>query len=169
MIIEERFSRSTAMAGVASSLFDWIGFGGVVIAGIVSDRWAKSLRTPVIFIMSAGMLLSIILLAQVNEQDMFVWFLVFLGLTGFMLYGPDSLLSGTAAMDVGTPAMAVMASGVINGLGSIGPIVQEEVIGYVKTYYGLDAVFNLFIFVAALGVLGTGLLWFINHRLGTRL
>jgi stearoyl-CoA desaturase (delta-9 desaturase) len=44
-------------------------------------------------------------------------FVIALGLLGFMLMGPDSLLSGTAAVDTGDQRTAMMAAGVINGVG----------------------------------------------------
>ena len=59
-----------------------------------------------------------------------------LGLIGFMAMGPDSLLSGAAAMDVGNRRQAAVAAGVINGLGSIGPILQEPAIGWLKQNAG---------------------------------
>ena len=168
MLIEENFDQSTAMAGTASTIFDWIGFLGVFVAGVASDRLFKAQRTPVIFLMSVGMLIVTISLA-IFGVGTFIGFAVCLGLIGFMLMGPDSLLSGTAAMDVSSARMAVIAAGVINGLGSIGPIVQEETIGWLKTNRGMDAVFELLVVIAALAVVGTGILWYASRRMGAKL
>jgi sugar phosphate permease len=41
---------------------------------------------------------------------------------GALLYGPDSLLSGAAAQDLGGPNAAALAIGMINGLGSVGAV-----------------------------------------------
>jgi sugar phosphate permease len=49
---------------------------------------------------------------------------------GFMLYGPDSLASCTGAIDVGSARGAVLAAGIVNGMGSLGPICQEKIIGF---------------------------------------
>jgi hypothetical protein len=46
-----------------------------------------------------------------------------------MLYGPDTLLCGAAAVIVAGERNAVAVAGLINGIGSIGPVVQEQVIG----------------------------------------
>ena len=82
-------------------------------------------------------------------------FVLLLGIIGFMMMGPDSLLSGTAAMDVSSKEKAVVASGIINGLGSIGPVIQELVIGYIKTSpEGQSAVFLLLVVMAATAVIG---------------
>jgi OPA family sugar phosphate sensor protein UhpC-like MFS transporter len=72
-----------------------------------------------------------------------------------MLMGPDSLLSGVGAIEVGGRDKAVVAAGIINGLGSIGPIFQEEIIGYLLVSHGYDAVFYILVGVSAVGVVGT--------------
>ncbi|MEI6636681.1 MAG: MFS transporter, partial [Planctomycetota bacterium] len=41
---------------------------------------------------------------------------------GFLLYVPDSLVSGTAAVDFGTKRGASTAAGLINGCGSLGAV-----------------------------------------------
>jgi hypothetical protein len=38
-------------------------------------------------------------------------------------------------------------------------VLQEEIIGYLKAYHSLDAVFQLLIGVSVLGAVGTGVLW----------
>jgi sugar phosphate permease len=85
-------------------------------------------------------------------------FIVLLGLIGFTAMGPDSLLSGACAMDAGTRRQAALAAGIINGLGSIGPIVQEPVIGWLKQTSGVNAVLLLLMGVVFLTTVGTGLL-----------
>ncbi len=87
-----------------------------------------------------------------------ICFVVLLGLIGFTAMGPDSLLSGACAMDVGNRRQAAVAAGVINGLGSVGAIVQEPVIGWLKQNLGLDSVFLLLVGVVFLTMVATGLL-----------
>ena len=165
MILAEQFELSGAVAGHISTSFDWVGFTGVIFAGVASDRLFGSRRTPVIFLMSVGMLVGTIGLWQFGPSS--VWlFAVLIGLVGFMLMGPDSLLSGTAAMEVSSKEFAVVASGIINGLGSIGPVVQEEAIGYIKGAYGVEAVLALLVVIAAMAVVGTFLLWRSSRKIG---
>ena len=47
-----------------------------------------------------------------------------------MLYGPDMMLSGAGAVEIAGARNGVAVAGIVKGLGSIGPIVQEQVIGY---------------------------------------
>jgi sugar phosphate permease len=95
-----------------------------------------------------------------------VLFIALLGLIGFMAMGPDSLLSGSCAMDVGSRRQAVLAAGVINGFGSVGPILQEPVIGWLKQTQGLDSVFLLLVGVVFLTTVATFLLARFERRRG---
>jgi OPA family sugar phosphate sensor protein UhpC-like MFS transporter len=76
-----------------------------------------------------------------------------LGLVGFCLFGPESILSGAAAQDLGGPAAAATAAGIINGAGSIGAVLQGPVIAPLEKSIGWSAVFDLIgvgAFIAAL-------------------
>ena len=168
MILAQSFSLEGSTAGHISTTFDWVGFLGVLVGGIASDRLFRSRRAPVIFIMTLGMCGATIGLWLAGGSSLMM-FALLLGLVGFMLMGPDALLSGTAAMEVGSKEFAVVASGMINGLGSIGPIVQEETIGYIKNAYGVEMVLLLLVAVAALAVIGTGMLFFASKRLDLKL
>ncbi|MCK6552805.1 hypothetical protein L6R52_43680, partial [Myxococcota bacterium] len=75
-----------------------------------------------------GLALSTGFLATIGAQSI-TMFTVSLGLMGFMLFGPDSLISGAGAIDVGSKKRAIAAAGIINGMGSCGSVIQELVIG----------------------------------------
>ena len=140
LALTEIFGLSEAHAGYVSTAFDWVGFVGVIFAGWASDKFFQGRRTQIIVGMTVGMTLAFLFLATIGQSS--VWmFGIGLSLCGFMLMGPDSLLSGVGAIDVGGRRQAVIAAGIINGLGSIGPIIQEEVIGYLLDHHGYDEVF----------------------------
>jgi sugar phosphate permease len=157
LILGEHFGLSTSFAAYFSTAFDWVGFIGVLVAGYWSDRIPGARRTPVIFWMTCGCLLAVTAMWMVGLSSA-VLFVALLGVIGFMAMGPDSLLSGASAMDAGTRRQAAVAAGVINGLGSIGPIVQEPAIGWLKQTQGLDAVFGLLVVIVLLTTIATGLL-----------
>jgi sugar phosphate permease len=157
LILGEHFGLSASFAAYFSTAFDWVGFLGVLVAGYWSDRIPGARRAPVIFWMTCGCL------AATTAMWMFglaspALFILLLGLIGFMAMGPDSLLSGAGAMDVGSRRQAAVAAGVINGLGSIGPIVQEPAIGWLKQTQGLEAVFALLVAIVLVTTVATGLL-----------
>ena len=163
LIMAERFALSTEQAGYCSTAFDWIGFLGVLAAGPISDRWFRGGRNPVIFMMAVGCFLATALLSTLGLSSLLA-FMVTLGLVGFMAMGPDTLLSGAAAMDAGTRRQAAAAAGVVNGVGAIGPIVQEPIIGWLKTTSGVGAVLHLLVLVTALAALGSGIFWWSERR-----
>jgi OPA family sugar phosphate sensor protein UhpC-like MFS transporter len=64
-------------------------------------------------------------------------------LIGFLLYAPDSLVSGIAAIDFGTKKGASTAAGLINGFGSIGAIIGGTIPGFFKDQWGWDGIFMM--------------------------
>ena len=157
LILGEHFGMSASFAAYWSTAFDWVGFLGVVVAGYWSDRLPGSRRAPVIFWMTCGCLIAVTAMWMVGLSSP-VLFVALLGLIGFMAMGPDSLLAGPSAMEAGSRRQAAVAAGLINGLGSIGPIVQEPVIGWLKKTQGLDSVFLLLVVIVLLTTVATGLL-----------
>ena len=165
LILGENFGMTTSVAAYWSTAFDWIGFLGVIVAGYWSDRMPGARRTPVIFWMTAGCLVFTCAMWMVGLTSP-VLFVALLGLIGFTAMGPDSLLSGACAMDVGSRRQAALAAGIINGFGSIGPILQEPAIGWLKQTRGLDAVFLMLVIIVLLTTIATGLLARFEKRRG---
>jgi OPA family glycerol-3-phosphate transporter-like MFS transporter len=126
-LLEKNFGLAVDDAGYLSTVFDLAGFAGVVVAGIVSDRFFRGKRTPPSFLMVLGMMGGCAALHFVGGSSLLL-FGCCLGVIGFMLYGPDSLLAGAGAVEVGSPRLAVATAGIINGMGSIGAVVQELVV-----------------------------------------
>ncbi len=157
LILAEQFRLSSSTAGYWSAAFDWIGFLGVIVSGVWSDHIAGARRTPVIFWMTLACLGCICLMWFFGLSSS-TFFIVMLGLIGFTAMGPDSLLSGACAMDAGSRRQAALAAGIINGLGSIGPIVQELAIGWLKQTAGVHAVLLLLVAVVFLTTVGALLL-----------
>ena len=163
LILSEHFALSSSTAAYLSTAFDWIGLLGVIAGGYWSDRMPGSRRTPVIFWMTLGCLIFTVLMRQVGLSSPAV-FVVLLGLIGFTQLGPDALLSGACAMDIGSRRQAALAAGVINGFGSVGPILQEPLIGWLKQTAGLNSVFTLLVGVGAVTTVATWLL--MRHERG---
>ena len=127
------------------------------MAGWLTDRVYKGRRYQTIWWMTFGMLLAFLFMAFFGMNSLTL-FVVALSLCGFMLMGPDSLLSGVGAIDVGGRRGAVLAAGIINGTGSIGPIFQEEIIGWTLDNYGYRVSLYLLVAMALLGLAGVGVL-----------
>ena len=115
------------------------GPASVLLAGVLSDKLFGSRRNPicVVCLMGSGVLLFFF--------DKFPHTPVMLGgclfLLGLLLFPPDSLVSGTAAVDFGTRRGAATAAGLINGCGSIGAIVGGTIPGIFHDRWGWNGVF----------------------------
>lgn len=127
-------------AGI-SLCFELGGPVGTLFGGYFSDVVCKGRRMPI----SVVSLFAIaILLSFFNRLAAFESAWVFAGLLfilGFLLYIPDSLLSGTAAIDFGTKKGASTAAGVINGFGSIGAILGGSLPGKIADTWGWNPLF----------------------------
>ncbi len=117
-----------ARASYYSQVFDFAGVGGVILAGWALDRWFRGNWAAVGACMAVGVIVGYVAVIQFGGSPIAV--ALCFGLVGFMLYGPDTLLCGAASVQVAGEKNAVAVAGLVNGLGSIGPIVQEEVIGW---------------------------------------
>lgn len=132
----------------------------MIVAGVASDRIFHGPRAFLAFAMLAMMTLSFLLMATLGDRSVF-FFAVGMELAGFMLFGPDSLLSGAGAIDVGSRQGALAAAGIINGMESISPIFQEQIVGWLYKGSGgrLEPILAMLVAVAAVGALLTSLLW----------
>jgi len=115
-------------AGYISTLFDFFGIIGVVAAGYISDRFGGGRRAKTSFIFLLAMGASTLFLYSAGQVSV-VFFAIAISAVGFSLYGPDALMTGAAAQDIGNRRGATLAAGVINGMGAVGAVVQEFVIG----------------------------------------
>lgn len=157
LLIEEVFGSATDVAGYQSAAFDLAGFAGVIFAGVTTDRYFRSGRSMVTFLMTLGMCFALIFMSTLGTATSTL-FIVGLAITGFMLAGPDSLLSGVGSIDVASKRGAVAAAAIINGIGSLGAVAQEQIIGRIldqsaTTNEALDDVLLVLVTAAAAGVI----------------
>lgn len=137
-------------AGYTSSLFELSGFGGALLAGYASDKLMQSRRFSVGACMLFGLAAVTGLhpaLAATGRLGNALGF----ALIGIMTYGPDTLISGAAAQDIGSRRGAGTAAGFIDGVGSIGQLFSPYLVAFVTDRYGWDALFRLFVIVALAG------------------
>lgn len=139
-------------AGYLSMSFEIGGVVGVIASGIAADKLFGRRRIAVAACMTALLAAALGLYGEVAGQGMLVNFLAMM-LVGALLFGPDALISGAVAQDVGGPHAAALACGMVNGIGSIGAILQGSLIAYVTTRYGWDGLFIAFQILAIMATL----------------
>jgi sugar phosphate permease len=145
--LERSLSYEKVLAADVSTAFEIGGFFGTLVLGYLSDRYRllpRSLFAIVSLVLLAGALL---LYGWVGASSVAAN-VILLALIGFLLFGPDALIAGTASQDAGGAYAAAFATGMVNGIGSIGAIFQEVVTRTVSTRYGWGALFHVFVGLA---------------------
>ncbi len=163
LLLKQEYGMEIDEAAYISTLFDLGGVAGVFLCGYLSDRFFGGRRVAISFIFIGGMTISCGLLYTLGAQSV-VLFATSMALIGFTLYGPDALMSGAGAMDVGSARKAVVAAGVINGMGSFGAVLQELVLGRVLNDGDASQVFAVLLASALLAAFCLGILLFRNSQ-----
>src|SRR5664279_3263886 len=123
-----RTIKGSAFTAVAIPL---IGSLGAITAGWASDNIFGKRRAPVCALMLTGLSAVCIGFTYIPQGH---WILAtaVLGLAGFLIYGPDMLMSGAATVDVSHPRAASIATGFTMCLGATGSIFSGAGIGWLK-------------------------------------
>ena len=160
VIASERIaSDSFALAATLPAAFEAAGLVAPIAIGFVSDRLFQARRFPACVL--SLLLLSVVLLlfGPLTSSGSSGGMLVAFFLIGFFLYGPDSMVSATAAVDFGTKKGAGSAAGFINGCGSFGQVLGVALPGYLIAWFpGTDTTLMLFYGFAAAALVASLLL-----------
>ncbi len=146
--LETVLQYAPAQAGYFSTSFEIGGVAGTIALGALSDRLPGVSRSIVCAASLVGLAVALFVYTQVGGIGHASNFAA-MALVGALLYGPDSLLSGAAAQDLGGPRAAALAIGMINGLGSVGAVSQEFITRAVSRSSGWNAVFDVLLVSAA--------------------
>ena len=152
-ILVENFKVGSDNANYYSIAFGLLGLPGIYFSGWLSDKYFGARRAGVSTIMMIGMMGTTGILIAFGDTSVAV-FTLLLGAVGFTLFGPDALLSGAGAIDIGGRRSATFAAGFISGIGSMGPIVQALVIGRLYDAKGGDTT-PIFILLFSSAVIAT--------------
>ena len=131
------------LAADVSTAFEWGGVAGAILIGLASDRFRSVPRSAIALVSLLGLAGAFWLYLGVGSGVLAN--VLGLALIGFLLFGPDALVSGAAAQDAGGPVAAALAAGLINGIGSVGAVFQEAVTRGVSERWGWNALFQVFV------------------------
>jgi MFS transporter, OPA family, glycerol-3-phosphate transporter len=120
MFVKESLGTDVLTSTITSAWMPLGGVVGIIVSGYISDNFLQSRRAPVIItsLLATAAAMLIGLWPIDNLWIMRGYFFMI----GMFLYGPDSMISSTAAIDFGTKRGAGSATGFVNGIGSIGAI-----------------------------------------------
>jgi sugar phosphate permease len=127
-----RTIKGSALMAVALPL---IGAVGAMSAGWISDTVFGKRRAPVCAI-SLGLLALLCVAFTSVPQGQWQLATAMLGVAGFLLYGPDMLMSGAATVDFAHPRAAAAATGFTMATGAAGSIFSGAGIGWLKGLTG---------------------------------
>jgi sugar phosphate permease len=128
-------------AAYVSNAFEAGGILGVIALGAFSDRVRRLSRAGLSILSLLGLALA--LLACANFGPHLALTVASLALVGALLFGPDALLSGAAAQDAGGAAAAATATGLVNGVGSLGGMLEGLTLPAISGHFGWKAMFPL--------------------------
>jgi sugar phosphate permease len=131
-------------AGYLSTTFEAGGIVGALLIGWIADRFFTHnplrLAAAVIFVLAGSFLLLRL------AGPLGIWAVgANLALIGFLLFGPDTLLCGAVAQNLGREHATGSAAGLINGFGSTGAALQGLITAAVSQAWGWNALFLFFV------------------------
>jgi len=137
--LSEQLHTGMAKSGTLGALFELAGPASILAAGVLSDKLFGSRRNPICVMCLLGSGVLLYFFDKLPHTSLMLGGCLFL--LGLLLFPPDSLVSGTAAVDFGTREGASTAAGLINGCGSIGAIVGGTIPGIFHHHWGWNGVF----------------------------
>lgn len=141
-----------SISAYTANSFEIGGVLGIIVGGVLADTLFAKNRGRLAFYGMIGLIISLVGFRMLADAGFWI-VVVALAIVGIFLYIADSLVSGTAAQDVGGAEGAASATGIVNGIGSIGGALSGIVPVYVKDTFGWDGVFILFILLSIVATL----------------
>ncbi|XP_018006387.1 glucose-6-phosphate exchanger SLC37A2-like [Hyalella azteca] len=155
MFLQKGLNYSTMSAGIGSTAYDIGGVVGSLLNDLLvryffrSNNFFASYMTSILTCVFLG-------LFTMSGHLGISMHMILLFLAGLFNSATDILLTGPIAADLGVQYDArVAVSGVINGMGSLGAVIQGPIVGWVGTTWGWTAVVPCLIILSAVGALAS--------------
>lgn len=139
---------SNENSAYVSNGFEVGGIIGLIIGGVIGDKYFSENKTRLAFFSLLAMIGALFFYLAISKTGGIGGNALGLACVGFFLYIADSIVSGTAAQDLGGADNTASAAGIINGIGSLAQPLAGFVPIWLKDKWGWDAVFICFICVA---------------------
>jgi len=154
LYMTEALRYTPTQAGYASSVFELIGFTGVLGAGYASEHLGRGRRFPVAVAMMAALSLVVLAYPYLSAYGWLVN-LSAIAAIGIFTFGPDTLIAAAAVQDVAPAGSTASAGGFVNGVGSTGQILSPLIVSQLSGHFGWPA---LFAFLGLMSLAGAAIL-----------
>ncbi|RHY28499.1 hypothetical protein DYB32_006385 [Aphanomyces invadans] len=135
---------SAAESVLLSTAFDLAGTVGSVVCGFTSDKWCGGYSARIVAPMCILCGVGTVLYPHIASTSQMANIAV-MAAVGLFVAGPDSMLGGAACAEIcerdGQPAAATSATGIVNGMGSLGAIASGMLPILVKETYGWNVLY----------------------------
>lgn len=150
-LLKTRLGFSATLAATLSVGLEIGGVVGAIALGAASDRLH---RARVLLAAGAliGLAVTLLLWSLAGSLGPAATF-TFIALTGALLFGPDTLISGAASQDLGGTSGAARATGLVNGVGSVGAVVQGYFLVWATDEFGVSGLLRVLVAAAVLAAL----------------
>jgi sugar phosphate permease len=132
-------------AAYVTNGFEVGGILGLAVGGWAGDRFFSNNRVRLALVALLGMIGAVLVYRMISAGGGLWGNAIGLAAIGFFLYIADSIVSGTAAQDIGGAESTASATGIIKGIGSTAQLFAGIVPIWLKNTWGWDAVFLSFI------------------------
>lgn len=147
-------------AGVLGALIPLGGAVGAILTGWASDHLFSSRRVPAAAILMAALAAITLTVPHVGTTQIGIAVVFFCA--GLAVYGPESVLAATAAVEFAPPDLAGTAVGLVNAVASLGAALSGVAGAYVVAVHGWDALYSVLSATAFAAFIAVLPLW--NHR-----
>lgn len=151
---------TTALSGsiAKSAFFGICGMMGSLIIGRLSDQWGPGRRAGIMTASLVALLLAVLALGHAHVVDP-LGAAGIIGIAGFFLLGPYSLLAGAITLDVAGKHGASTTAGIVDGVGYVGATLAAIILGSVSKRQGWSAAFDVIAGVTLVALLIAAAWW----------
>ena len=133
IVYEQMPSVGKVGAAIVPTAFELAGLLGPIMIGLASDKLFGARRMPACVLSLLALTVALAMFMGALHTGSVILVMALLFVMGLTLYGPDSMISSTAAIDFGTAKAGATAAGFVNGCGSVGAVLGGLLPGYFDT------------------------------------
>lgn len=134
LYVNEQLGSKVFESSILGSMSELAGLISPFLSGWLSDRLFQAKRMPLSILALLGCAALWFAFGYLPHTRLAIGLGLF-GI-GFLIYIPETLLSGTAAIDFGTKKGASTAASLINGCGSLGALIGMTIPGWIGHVVG---------------------------------